>query len=370
MLAKFCVTNFKAFSSRYEFDLGKTNGYEFNKECVKNNIVNKALIYGHNGVGKSNLGFAIFELVSHLTDKQCSSALYRNFLNATCDSKTADFEYTFIFDDSKLQYNYSKSDPETLIKEEIIINGDLFAKIDRDISSVSEILAEGAESLKKDLGDSKVSIVSYIKNNTVLEDNKTNQVFIKFLDFVNGMLFFRSLNSNQYIGLEQGSTKISADIIDKDKVADFEDFLNASGIKSKLCVIDNEEGKELAFDFGRKKIPFYHIASQGTRSLSLFYFWYLRLIKDSRVKFLFVDEYDAFYHHDLASSVITKLKEVNAQTIITTHNTSVMSNDLLRPDCYYLMHEKSIDSLVNSTQKELREAHNIEKMYKAGAFDE
>ncbi|MCF7516537.1 ATP-binding protein [Pseudoalteromonas sp. L23] len=369
MLAKFCVTNFKAFSSRYEFDLTKTSKYEFNKECVKNSIVNKALVYGHNGVGKSNLGFAIFELVSHLTDRQCSSSLYKNFLNATCSSKTADFEYTFIFGDSVLNYNYSKSDPETLVKEEIIINGTLFAKIDRNKTTVSEINADGAESLKTDLGDSKVSIASYIKNNTVLEKNERNGVFHKFLDFVNGMLFFRSLNRNQYIGLEQGSTKISSDIIDKNKVSEFEEFLNSSGIKAKLCVLDSEDGKELGFDFGKKKIPFYDIASQGTQSLSLFYFWYLRLIKDTRVTFLFVDEYDAFYHHDLASSVITKLKEVAAQTIITTHNTSVMSNDLLRPDCYFLMHENSIHSLVNSTDKDLREAHNIEKMYKAGAFN-
>lgn len=369
MLAKFSVSNFKAFDSKYEFNLTNTNGYEFNKECTKNNIVNKALIYGHNGVGKSNLGFAIFDLVSHLTDKQCNSSLYKNFLNAKSDSKTANFEYTFVFGDSKLEYNYSKRDLETLIKEEIIINGKLFARVDREKSSIAEINALGAENLKTDLGESKVSLASYIKNNSVLEKNATNKTFSDFIDFVDGMLFFRSLNSNQYIGLEQGSTMIGSDIIEKGRVSDFEKFLNTSGIKSKLCVVDSEDGKDLAFDFGKKKIPFFDIASQGTRSLTLFYFWYLRLIGDSKVKFLFVDEYDAFYHHDLASSVIEKLKDISAQTIITTHNTSVMSNDLLRPDCYFLMHEDSIKSLVKCSSKELREAHNIEKMYKAGAFD-
>ena len=53
---------------------------------------------------------------------------------------------------------------------------------------------------------------------------------------------------------------------------------------------------------------------------------------------------------------------------MTTHNTSIMTNDLLRPDCYFLMNGKGIKSLANCTPKELREAHNIEKMYKAGAF--
>ena len=64
-----------------------------------------------------------------------------------------------------------------------------------------------------------------------------------------------------------------------------------------------------------------------------------------------------------------KLKETGVQFILTTHNTSIMSNDLLRPDCYFEMTKKHVSSLSKSTQKELREAHNIEKMYKAGSFN-
>ena len=40
----------------------------------------------------------------------------------------------------------------------------------------------------------------------------------------------------------------------------------------------------------------------------------------------------------------------------------------MRPDCYYLMNTRKIRSLAQCTEKELREAHNIEKIYKAGAF--
>ena len=54
---------------------------------------------------------------------------------------------------------------------------------------------------------------------------------------------------------------------------------------------------------------------------------------------------------------------------MTTHNTSILTNDLLRPDCYFLMKKDIIRSLSKRTSKELREAHNIEKMYKAGSFD-
>jgi hypothetical protein len=45
-----------------------------------------------------------------------------------------------------------------------------------------------------------------------------------------------------------------------------------------------------------------------------------------------------------------------------------MTNELFRPDCYFFIGKNGIKSLSNSTVKELREAHNIEKMYRAGAF--
>jgi AAA15 family ATPase/GTPase len=67
--------------------------------------------------------------------------------------------------------------------------------------------------------------------------------------------------------------------------------------------------------------------------------------------------------------IIEELKKTGVQFILTTHNTSNISNDLLRPDCYFLMYKQFIRSLAKSTSKELREAHNIEKMYKAGSFN-
>ena len=45
-----------------------------------------------------------------------------------------------------------------------------------------------------------------------------------------------------------------------------------------------------------------------------------------------------------------------------------MNNDLLRPDCYFIMNKEEIKSLPNTTEKELREGHNLEKIYKANGF--
>ena len=66
---------------------------------------------------------------------------------------------------------------------------------------------------------------------------------------------------------------------------------------------------------------------------------------------------------------IKRLKEISGvQIFTTTHNTDLMSNDLLRPDCYFILKDNKIRAISDLTDKELRFAHNLQKMYKAGAF--
>lgn len=371
MLAKVEITNFKSFEKTVVFDLSDTNSFTFNQECIKNKIVNKAIIYGQNGCGKSNLGFAIFDLISHLTDKETEPTLYKNYLNANSNAKVATFRFIFKFNENMVEYTYTKLDHQTLRSEQLTINNDIFASIDKEKSNTFETTAKGAETLTRDIGDSNISIINYISKNTILEDNTTNEIFKTFINFINKMLYFRSLDDRCYMGLEQGTSTIANDIIQRNNVQDFETFLNSAGIKCKLKVKKLDKDKSMIyFKFNNKDISFFDIASSGTTALALFYFWYQRLNEDDKVSFLFIDEFDAFYHHALSKAIIEKLRELtNTQIIVTTHNTSLISNELLRPDCYFLMYPDKIKSLANSTSKELREAHNIEKMYRAGSFN-
>ena len=52
MIKRFEVENFKGFEKRLVFDL-TARDYEFNRSLVNNGVVNKAIIYGKNGVGKT-----------------------------------------------------------------------------------------------------------------------------------------------------------------------------------------------------------------------------------------------------------------------------------------------------------------------------
>lgn len=369
MLTKFSVSNFKSFKTEFIFDLQETKGYEFNRDSIKNGVINNALIYGHNGVGKSNLGFAIFDIVGHLTDKQMDEHQYSSYLNAFNESKTAHFCYEFIFNSRKVIYEYQKLDSKTIFSEKFIIDGNVFASMDRGQSNDAIVNFKGTENLKKNITNSNLSLIKYINNNSELDKNEDNDCFLKFIEFIDGMLFFRSLDKPTYLGLETGSSSLTEDIIKKRNVSDLEKFLNTAGIECKLTVVKESDKDVLAFDFNGKTISIFKIASTGTKSLILFYFWFQRLKDESKVSFLFIDEFDAFYHHKLSALIVEELKKTGIQFILTTHNTSIITNDILRPDCYFLMNKDSIRSLAKSTTKDLREAHNIEKMYKAGSFN-
>jgi AAA15 family ATPase/GTPase len=368
MLTKFEVQNFKNFKENFIFDLSATK-YEFNPECIDNGVVKKGLIYGANGGGKSNLGFAIFDLVSHLTDKEFDHDHYnRNYLNAESKDELARFKYIFTFDSSVIEYSYGKKSTNLTAYETLKINEKEVVKYTR--GKPLSIKLKGTETLNPDLGGSKLSALKYIKSNAVLDKrNKTNRTLEAFFSFVDKMLFFRSLNFNDYIGYETGSTLVDQDILKRGHLEEFESFLNEAGITCKLRTIETNGKREIAFVFGDKTINFYEAASTGTLSLALFYFWLQRLRENNEVSFVFIDEFDAFYHHKLSTLIVNELKKITSQVILTTHNTSIMSNDILRPDCYFIMQNNQIKPLYKFTDKELRNAHNIEKMYRAGAFN-
>ena len=119
--------------------------------------------------------------------------------------------------------------------------------------------------------------------------------------------------------------------------------------------------------FKETSVPFSLIASTGTRSLALFYYLYIKMSSSS---FVYIDEYDAFYHFELSQALVELIKQLpNTQVFMSTYNTDLISNDILRPDTYFLICENRIESFDKLSDKELRNAHNIQKMYKAGSFN-
>ena len=367
MLKKFSVENFKGFKDKITLNIGSPSNYSFNSEIIENGCVTKGIIYGINSCGKSNLGLAIFDIITHLTEKQKLLQSYDFYLNMSGRKSFAEFEYTFVFDEHEVIYKYSKTDVNTLKSESLSIDGKeviFFDFLTRD----GFTLLEGSNTLNASIkNESPISRVKYVNSNSILTDNVQNQVFRKFIDFVERMLLFYSLDSRGYEGFMNGSESIAEGIVNSGKVQDFQEFLKENGIEYELYECEVDGRKTIYCHFDNKDADFFKIASTGTRSLALFYYWYIRMEKAS---FVFIDEFDAFYHYELSESVQRRLRRIlGVQVFTTTHNTDLMSNDLLRPDCYFLLENNSIRAISELTEKELRQAHNLQKMYKAGAFN-
>ncbi len=370
MLKRFSVTNFKNFKNKTVFELDKPANYEFNEEIINNGVISKGIIYGANGSGKSNLALALFDIVLHLTDKEKTLDKYQLYLNLDSKKTEADFEYVFDFCGTEIIYQYSKVDPLTLVYEKLFISGQEVLNYDftRKIGYTN---LKGTETLQLTstltTNIDKISRVKYIKSNAILSDTLENKAFVSFVNFVDNMLMFYSLDQNRYQGLCVGSDSYTQGIVKEGKVKEFEQFLKKQDLNYNMVAIDANGVKELYCKFDNSTVPFHAIASTGTRSLALFYYWYIKM---SQASLVYVDEYDAFYHFELSQFLVELVKKLsNVQVFMSTHNTDLISNDILRPDAYFVIKNNKISSFEKLSDKELRRAHNIQKMYKAGSFD-
>ena len=83
-------------------------------------------------------------------------------------------------------------------------------------------------------------------------------------------------------------------------------------------------------------------------------------------------EFDAFYHYDLSERIMRMILEVDSmQSVVTSHNTALMSNNLLRPDCYWIVDANhQIRAIPERTKRELRQGYSLERLYRNEEFDD
>ncbi len=374
MLKTFSVENFRAFSNKVTIDFAAVGNYAFNKECLRNGIVKTAIMYGKNAGGKSSLAYALVDIVSNLTDNNANSLkINSNYLNLVSGKNVAIFEYCFCFRGKDVVYTYKKTNVKAIVYEKLVIDGKTVVEYDR-LSNQKEMVLTlaGTESLNRDLSQIQISYLKYIRANAVLEKNIETDLFNDFISFVDKMLLFWSLEDRSFIGYDQQPcTNLTEKIVEDGLFDELKQFFKAAGFTENLIVVPRENNSKvlyIKFDNG-KIIPFSLAASTGMNSLLLFYFWIRDLQNiEKSPSFICIDEFDAFYHFELSKFVVEKLKESNVQVLFTTHNTSLLTNDLLRPDCYYICSKDEIVNAHNATEKELREGHNLEKLYRGGTF--
>ncbi len=364
MLKLFEVSGFKNFKGTVRLDFSDVRDYKFNTHCISNDLIGKAIIYGKNAIGKSNFGLALFDIVSHLSSKNVTPNLYDYYLNVENPNAFAAFHYVFQFGQNILDYHYHKDDDQTLVYEKLVLNSKLLYEYDyQKNKGTTDGVRELAPTLNWVFQDTDC-ILKYVVNNTVLDDEHPLRCMMRF---VNNMLWFRNLDENRYIGFKSKSNDYLDFIFEETILCEFETFLHASGIEEGLTVKTNADGKKVLCFNTETPLPFFRVASSGTRALYTFFYWY-KTAKD--VSLMFIDEFDAYYHFELAESIVSILEKMpNTQVILTSHNTNLLSNKIMRPDSYFILTKDKLTALANATTRELREGHNLEKLYMSGEFN-
>lgn len=381
MLKRFEVTNYRNFKENIIIDFGEVGGYQFSQNCIRQGLISKMLIYGRNATGKTNLGRAIMNISTTLLGRP---ALERdNFQNADSKEELVRFKYEFAFGEKKIEYNYSKKTVYKLEKEQLRVDGISIFECDYENKtySFSGLDKIGAETVNveryteylyesdehSDEEEAKIPFLRWLINNAALN---SDSVILELFDYVKRMSMmvnnnfynspFRRMNDIFFKALEEG-----------DNLEKFERFLNLMGIECELVLeILPDDQRELYFRHD-KKVRFFDNASSGTLMLvNLYRRMILPLQKPS---FIFMDEFDAYYHYEMAEMVVRFLQEEypNTQVVLTSHNTNLMTNQLMRPDCLLILSgEGKLTPLAKATKRELREGHNLEKLYISGEFKE
>lgn len=364
MLKLFEATGFKNFEHTIRLDFSDVRDYQFNGVCVSGGFLKNIIVYGENASGKSNLGLAIFDIVSHLTSNNVTPGLYDYYLNVNNKAGFADFHYVFSFETGEVDYRYQKNRKQELIYESVSIDGQWLFLYDYhnksgDFSGLSALLPTLNLSFR-----GSDSILKYAISNSSLDDDHP---LYQMLHFVSHMLWFRSLDENRYIGYKAKSSDYFDFIFDGTAKDEFETFLHQAGLKENLTIREDPDGKKRLYFAGMTPLPFFKAASSGTKALYTFFYWTKTA---PEVSFMFIDEFDAFYHYELSETLVKLLEELSGvQVILTSHNTNLLSNRIMRPDCYFILSDNQLTSFANATQRELREGHNLEKLYMSGEFD-
>lgn len=370
MLKEFRVENYKNFESEIKIDFSDVSGYQFSRECITEDMISKMIIYGRNAVGKTNFGKAVTDLMYTLDSSNKKNS--ETIKHAGTESDVSKFTYVFLFNDKKdeVTYSYEKKSNNKLTSEDLIINNTCIYKFNHvenefiscNYDYYSEISASNYIELNKKNVDKTIPFLSWLAANASVE---TESPIYKIYSFANKMIMINNPYGSSPLFRDQDTISN----LEKD-IDGLNEFLNDMGVDCNLEILKLPEGtKELYFRFQNEYVKFADNASSGTASLFNFYVSFI--MNNTECSLLYFDEFDAYFHYEMSEKVLKYLKKKfdNSLAILTTHNTNLMTNEFLRPDCLFILSSYGkLTPLNKATERELREGHNLEKMYIAGEF--
>ncbi|WP_440780011.1 AAA family ATPase [Pseudomonas syringae] len=410
MLIQFSVKNWRSVRDEQTLSLVKARGEELAEtnsftpdtpHC--SDLLRSAVIYGANAAGKSNLLSAlrvmkeiILESATKQPDDELPVISFR--LDSETSSLPTDFEMTFIIDNVKYQYGFTASSKQ--IFDEWLIaypNGRPQKWFTRAYNSSSETYewstGSHLQGQKQVWQDSTRSNALFLSTATQLNSKQLKPVLswfrntlrvssvagwhgtytasvcaesdqkIKVLNFLKAADFdIKDIK----IKAEAISLKHLPDSMPEDVKQKFIEEMKGGEIYDIKTVHEGAQGQLIDFEFEDE--------SDGTQKLFSFAGPWLDVLENGRV--LFVDELHDNLHPKLVRFLVNLFHDKssnpnNAQLVFTTHETSILSQDVFRRDQIWFC-EKDDDQatklypLSDFSPRKGRE--NLEESYLAGRY--
>ena len=393
MIIEISIENYLSIKEKIVLSLDSSASKKLQQNIIefsdKNRLLKSAVIYGANASGKSNIIRSIFflwKMVKNSHKFNIDTKIPRSYykLDESYSKKPSKFEIIFIHNKIKYKYGFS-CDNEKIIKEYLYYwpHGRESLIFDRTKNNEFKFTEDRSqqELIKKQMTDN----VLYLSRSTQLGYEKTKNAY----EFIanNIVINYSPSWGEKTIDLIYKNPKLKQKVIEILQKADFggiED-LKIEKKKGRMSTITfdnkgvsrNEEETEIyeiKFEHKNKdgKIVYFNIneESAGTQKTLSMLGPFFEILETGRTAF--IDELESSLHPAITQFLVklfnSKKNKNNAQLIFTTHDTTLLDNELFRRDQIYICSKEpnKQTKLTSFLDFNLREDSDFERAYLNG----
>ena len=408
MLLNFKIKNFRSIKDEVVLDLQATSDKAMKESSLIEDsnvsLLKSVAIYGSNASGKSNImkafvAFRVMVLESLLRGNTTSSLPSEIFkLNTDMEKKPSFFEMTFLIQNEVYSYGFEMT--KQVISKEWLKqkkgNKTLFERNEQEIKTNKNYFKESSEVLKKQTSE-RVLFLSVLSSNNAPLSKEIVQ-FVQKINYISGTnrgntmdFAFKKFLDDPQMAKQMKKFIVEADfgIVDikaSEKYILAKDVQNMPDKFKELFFKEGSKVAERSLKFLHKKfnknkeeiekesLDFFSEESEGTQQMFALSAPILDTLENGKI--LFIDEIDASLHPILCQYLISifNSKEKNpnnAQLVFTTHDVSLLRDDLLRRDQIYFTEKNKFGETELFSLSDIKERKGLDfaKRYLEGRYN-
>ncbi len=407
MLLNLKIKNFRSIKDEIVLDLQATNDKTMESSSViENNAVSllkSVAIYGANASGKSNImkafvAFRVMVLESLLRGNTTTALPSEVFkLSSETENQPSFFELSFLLDDEIYHYGFEIDKKRVLAEwlKQKKGNKILFSRKEQEIKCNKNYFREGTATLKKQTAE-RVLFLSILSSNNAPFSRKIVH-FIQNINYISGTNRGNTMDFSfgKFLEDEKMAEQMKHFIVEADfgiidiqasqKMILAKEIQNIPDKFKELFFKEDSKIAQRSLEFlhkkfdknqkevGNESLDFFE-ESEGTQQMFALSAPIIDTLENGKV--LFIDELDSSLHPILCQYLITIFNSKernpnNAQLVFSTHDVSLLKEDLLRRDQIYFIEKNKFGETELFSLSDISERKGVDyaKRYLEGRYN-